>query len=653
MVKLPAPVNTKKQLQAALDAASKGYFVLPMELSSGRKRPLVKWQEESTRDESTIRGWFTKWPTAGYGIDTGKSELVVVDLDIKGGKNGVVAWEELTEVLNLPDAFTVHTTTGGQHRYFRGSQIRNSAGTVAEGVDIRGQGGLVVGPGSVLGGKTYRVDAGSPLPRISELPKAPEALLALLTPKKRSKESQEREHTTGMLAPTRTHTEPVGSAAVYAALDRELALVREAPEGKRNDTLNRAAMNLGQLVGADLSETLVREVLASAAKAAGLDPQEIHRTISSGLTRGIDDPRAKLTVDEHHRRQVQEQLQRLKVMDEAKLLFKQEQQLRDFEQPPSMRTLAEELELPEEDEPWLVEGLLQAGGNLVIAAGYKTGKTTLVQNLVRSLVNGERFLGEFKTTPLVGKVALFNFELTEAQQVRWLRESGITDTNAVMLSHLRGRRGILTTDAGKQWVAEQLKANEVQVWVIDPFARAASGLDENSNTDVGLFLEHLDEIKRLAKVSELVLVTHTGRGNPDEPARARGATRLNDWADTNMTMVKDSRGNRSIAAEGRDVWVGKTRLAYDVTMRRLSVLGDGEAPEHLELVEQIFQFVRSCEPNGASARDIHGSAELSASKDRKNAAIKALTDSGRLTLNGPMKGGRPTFTTSGQTVLAY
>jgi hypothetical protein len=77
-----------------------------------------------------------------------------------------------------------------------------------------------------------------------------------------------------------------------AALDGEYDAVTNAPEGERNDTLNRAAFNLGQLVGADhLKENDVIEVLTQAAEYVGLDDRESIPTIRSGLKAGIAQPR--------------------------------------------------------------------------------------------------------------------------------------------------------------------------------------------------------------------------------------------------------------------------------------------------------------------------------------------------------------------------
>jgi len=84
------------------------------------------------------------------------------------------------------------------------------------------------------------------------------------------------------------------SPYVRAALDQEVLTVTRAPDHTRNDTLNRAAFALGQLVGAtwaNLDRATVESELERAARACGLGEGETLRTIQSGLEAGIAEPR--------------------------------------------------------------------------------------------------------------------------------------------------------------------------------------------------------------------------------------------------------------------------------------------------------------------------------------------------------------------------
>lgn len=100
--------------------------------------------------------------------------------------------------------------------------------------------------------------------------------------------------TAGAPRATREPGESVMSAS-YAevALAEEVERVASAPEGTRNDTLNRAAFALGQLVAVGaLDENEVWDALFDAALDAGLSKGETARTIDSGLTAGMANPRS-------------------------------------------------------------------------------------------------------------------------------------------------------------------------------------------------------------------------------------------------------------------------------------------------------------------------------------------------------------------------
>ncbi len=85
-----------------------------------------------------------------------------------------------------------------------------------------------------------------------------------------------------------------GASYSAAAVRAEVVAVRCAPEGTRNDQLNRSAFSLGTLVGSgEIEASDVISELVAAATAAGLDEHEIERTITSGLKNGIRAPRQR------------------------------------------------------------------------------------------------------------------------------------------------------------------------------------------------------------------------------------------------------------------------------------------------------------------------------------------------------------------------
>jgi transcription termination factor Rho len=62
--------------------------------------------------------------------------------------------------------------------------------------------------------------------------------------------------------------------------------------------------------------------------------------------------------------------------------------------PPLIR-LDEFLATPDEDITYRVDQLWPVGGRVVLAAAWKAGKTTLLGNLIRALVDNQPFLGRY------------------------------------------------------------------------------------------------------------------------------------------------------------------------------------------------------------------------------------------------------------------
>ena len=122
----------------------------------------------------------------GGGCNAGVScrGLLVVDCD---GVHGPTRLETLFDARGGgPPSAAVKAGGGGLHFYFRlpdgASGPGHSAGRLAEGVDTKSKGGVVVGPPSVHeSGKRYRwlTPDGEP-PPLDGLPLAPSWLLALL-----------------------------------------------------------------------------------------------------------------------------------------------------------------------------------------------------------------------------------------------------------------------------------------------------------------------------------------------------------------------------------------------------------------------------------------------------------------------------------------
>jgi hypothetical protein len=133
---------------AALTLSARGLPVFPVKPRS-KVPATVDGFKSATIDPDQLRAWWQQWPDANVGVPTGAvSGFVVLDVDARHG--GVASFEKLRDRHQLPKTAQVLTGSGGFHYWFRHiDELRNSAGLLGDGLDVRGDGGYVVAPPSV------------------------------------------------------------------------------------------------------------------------------------------------------------------------------------------------------------------------------------------------------------------------------------------------------------------------------------------------------------------------------------------------------------------------------------------------------------------------------------------------------------------------
>jgi Bifunctional DNA primase/polymerase, N-terminal len=149
------------------------------------KRPLIKTgrdhAEHASTDPATIERWLTRdYPGCGIGMPTGApSGTVVIDIDAKHDGDALLAELEHPDVLGpLPRERVVRTRSGGLHIYAAhpGVRVSSVAGPGSQlgrllsgrpGIDVRGDGGIVVLPPSA--GYRWIADDDGPLPSLPAL----------------------------------------------------------------------------------------------------------------------------------------------------------------------------------------------------------------------------------------------------------------------------------------------------------------------------------------------------------------------------------------------------------------------------------------------------------------------------------------------------
>ncbi|MEV7309440.1 bifunctional DNA primase/polymerase [Streptomyces microflavus] len=275
---------------SALYAISQGYNVFPLSIF---KTPSIKSPHDkghacrgqcgkpghgvhdASADTAYVRHLFDLSPrAAGYGIACG-GRMVGLDLDRKNGVNGVETVYQLAAKhgFHIPQTMTVCTPSGGFHLWLSipgGVTVPNSAGRLGPGIDVRGTGGYLVGPGST--GKAGEYTLHPKLGEVDVQP-VPEQLLKLMLPKPAVRR-----------IPRNTPTPVTASRA----LDGLVKVVLNAPEGTRNDRLYWAAAKAWAHVDdGHMGATEVEAVLVEAAVRQGLTAGEAARTVASARRAGV------------------------------------------------------------------------------------------------------------------------------------------------------------------------------------------------------------------------------------------------------------------------------------------------------------------------------------------------------------------------------
>jgi len=161
-------------LTEALRLASHGFKVIRLHwptkqgCSCGRpnckksigKHPIANnWTATGTDDPNTIRKLWQETPYANVGVPMGQINGIFA-LDVDGPEGIQTLQEWIAEYGELPATWQVQTGGGGIQLWYKipeGMQIPNSVKKIGVNIDIRGDGGQSVAPGSLhKSGKRYR-----------------------------------------------------------------------------------------------------------------------------------------------------------------------------------------------------------------------------------------------------------------------------------------------------------------------------------------------------------------------------------------------------------------------------------------------------------------------------------------------------------------
>ncbi|GAA1566813.1 hypothetical protein GCM10009789_20380 [Kribbella sancticallisti] len=276
-------------LTAALEAAQRGW---PVFMLGRSKRPVANCDacppdahDPATCGHLTCHGFYAATtnparitrivaavPRGQLAVRTGAaSGLLVVDVDPAHG--GDHSLSDLMAERLVPRTLHVHTGSGGLHLYYRhpGHHIASRPMPGRPGIDIKADGGYVVLPPSIHH-RTHRPYQWGQTATDVEMP--PPGLLAAFDP-------PPVQSPRAGLPPTR---QGGGISHPSKLLAAHLNAVRNAPEGKRRNTLYGAARGVARLVAAGaIDHADAVNVLTDAGHQAEQSDREIRAAINGGF----------------------------------------------------------------------------------------------------------------------------------------------------------------------------------------------------------------------------------------------------------------------------------------------------------------------------------------------------------------------------------
>jgi hypothetical protein len=263
-------------LDSGLRYIKRGWSIFPC---NGKKIPLTPHGfKDATTDEAQIRAWAKSHPGALWGFAVPK-DTVIVDLDMKHGKNGKLEFEKLQGC--KPEEFAaprVITGTGGVHLYTdpTGRDFKNTADLIALGVDTKTDGGYVILP-SGDGFYRWATDPDTPKPP---------------TPQWAEKALRQHEESKTNGGGTSSHYEwPPGFG--QEKLNYFCKLVREATDGHYDET-RKKVFKFGKWAGGGAIDINVAlEALEKAArecKAPPDYPKNVRRAFLNGVKQPEEPP---------------------------------------------------------------------------------------------------------------------------------------------------------------------------------------------------------------------------------------------------------------------------------------------------------------------------------------------------------------------------
>ena len=481
-----------------------GYYVYPVALTeTNGKKDNPKFPGEWSNSVNAPEDAASLDFSSGIAIDTGKSGVVVIDVDTSGGKNG---FDQLDQAgINLPETpMTVTTWSGGRHFFYRQPEQRvgSRSNVPVKEVDHRGAGGCVFAAptpvrNSITGRVTaeYELDQGKIIP-VQDLPVLPEEFAVLLRAQKAKPRKQ------GGKVKRREPLREDQKAVLMGFVDRDLAEITDSRDGGRNDVLGRCTLRLAnRLLQLGESFDTFRDTVTSAYRdSGGTDFDQVENWCGSAWAKALSDPmdipRTMIDemADDRLARMIADRLAKARMNGESVKLLDDD-------------AFVDWTETPPDPEFW-VYGIVPTGEQVILYGKPEAGKTFLGLDWGLSIATGRSWFGR-SIGP--GRVMFMpgegNTRITSRIHA-WMEACQLKPDRGQFL--LTGHVPDLMNDRVVEDLSQQVAEREIDVVFIDTLGRAmaAGGGDISSPPDTAHALKNLQMISQYRPKTTPVVLHH-------------------------------------------------------------------------------------------------------------------------------------------------
>jgi len=490
----------------ALEWARAGYYVYPVYLYLDTEGKKVidfpgNWRE-SVRDPEDVKALFQKHSNhSGIAVDTGKSGVVVIDIDNSGDKDGLGNLKK--EGLKLPTTPMIgETWSGGFHGFFRQPEERVGSGQnrPVRYVDFRGDGGVVfVDPTVVydVEGRAVGQYAVKPSIRaVGDLPTLDESFASRLRKKPSETKLGVRTAPRGWSTLRDDQRE-----SLEGFIEQDLHVIRTAVSGARNEALGRTLFladryrKLGHTFG-----TFLADVSEAYEESGGDDPDQVLNWCRSSWRKSEEEP---MTVpptevdhmaDNYQRRLIAQRLARARVSGATAKLVDESSFVDWSATPPPA-------------EFW-VAGVIPKGEQIVLYGRPEAGKTFTALDWGLSIALGVPWFGRETETGRAWFLAGEGNARITTRIHAWIEHHGRKPDSGQfrLLNHVPD----LMNDQVIEQMSQRIAEDEVDVGFIDTLGRAMAvgGGDISSPPDAAQALRSLQSLSKYRPQFTPIVIHH-------------------------------------------------------------------------------------------------------------------------------------------------